>query len=141
VNRQKPTEHRLRTYRRGDGEALISLFNRVYENFAGFVPRTLEYWSWCVLSHPDLSEEGIVVAINAGRVVGYAAIERSGNVVSNMSPEIITKSTCSFAQISKAFKNASKLISRSLRSRHAPIWQSPRCANLPKAIPQNVFFL
>lgn len=81
MNRQKPTEHRLRTYRRGDGEALISLFNRVYENFAGFVPRTLEYWSWCVLSHPDLSEEGIVVAINAGRVVGYAAIERSGNIL------------------------------------------------------------
>jgi len=78
---QEAKEYRLRTYQRGDEKDLILLFNKVYEHFAGFVPRTLEYWRWCILSRPGLSEEGIVVALDAGRVLGYAAVERSGNIL------------------------------------------------------------
>jgi len=74
-------EYNLRTYQPGDEKDLIPLFNNSYENFAGFVPRTLEYWRWCILSRPGLSEEGIVVALDAGRVVGYAAVESSGNIL------------------------------------------------------------
>jgi hypothetical protein len=74
-------EYHLRTYQQGDEKDLILLFNRFYEPFAGFVPRTLKYWTWCILSRPGLSEEGIVVALEAERVVGYAAVENSGNVL------------------------------------------------------------
>jgi len=78
---QETKEYELRTYRKGEENELILLFNKVFEHFAGFVPRTLEYWRWCILSRPGLSEEGIVVAIDAGRVIGYAAVERSGNIL------------------------------------------------------------
>ena len=78
---QETKEYSLRTYRQGDEEELILLFNKVYEDFAGFVPRTLEYWRWCILSRPSLSEEGIVVASNDSQVVGYAAVEKSGNIL------------------------------------------------------------
>lgn len=78
---QETDEYYLRTYRQGDEKDIILLFNKVYERFAGFVPRTLEYWRWCILSRPGISEEGIVVALDAGRVVGYSAVERSGNIL------------------------------------------------------------
>ena len=78
---QDTKECSLRTYRQGDEKDLILLFNKAYEHFAGFVPRTLKYWRWCILSHPGISEEGILVAHDSNRVVGYAAVERSGNIL------------------------------------------------------------
>jgi len=78
---QETRKYNLRTYRKGDENDIISLFNKAYEHYAGFVPRTLEYWTWCILSRPDLSEEGITVAIDKGRVVGYAAVEKSGKIL------------------------------------------------------------
>lgn len=78
---QETKEYRLRTYQHGDEGELIPLFNNVYKHFAGFVPRTPEYWKWCILSRPGLSEEGVVVALYGDRIVGYAAVENSGSIL------------------------------------------------------------
>jgi len=74
-------QYYLRTYRQGDEIDLIFLFNKVYERFAGFVPRTLDYWRWCIQSRPNLGEEGIAVVTNANKIVGYAAVEKAGNIL------------------------------------------------------------
>ena len=71
----------IRTYRQGDETELTALFNDVYRDYAGFVPRTVEYWKWSILLRPDLSREGIAVVVNADQVVGYATVEKSGNVL------------------------------------------------------------
>ena len=71
----------IRTYRQGDEKELTALFNDVYQNYAGFVPRTIEYWKWSILLRPDLSREGIAIVVNADQVVGYAAMEKSGNIL------------------------------------------------------------
>jgi len=76
------SEYSLRTYREGDEIALVHLFNEVHSKYAGFVPRTIEYWRWCCLERPDVERDGIfeVVDHNNGNVVGYAVVGRSGNV-------------------------------------------------------------
>jgi len=74
-------EYCIRTYIQGDENDLILLFNKAYDHFAGLVPRTLEYWKWCILSRPNLSEEGIAVVVNADKIVGYAAVDKSGNIL------------------------------------------------------------
>ncbi len=81
MSRKDAKGHTLHAYRARDEEDLISLFNRVHEGLIGFVPRTLEYWRWCVLSRPDMSEEGVVVATHSGQIVGYAAVEKSGDIL------------------------------------------------------------
>jgi hypothetical protein len=73
-------EYHVRNFRQGDEIVLVDLFNRVYKDFAGFVPRTPEYWVWCCLSRPDVNEESVVIANNGEKTVGYAVVGKSGNV-------------------------------------------------------------
>jgi hypothetical protein len=69
-----------RKYEEGDETALASLFNKVYHGYAGFVPRTPEYWRWSCLDRPDVEKEGIMVVVNRGRIVAYAVVGKSGNI-------------------------------------------------------------
>ena len=73
-------EYRIRTFMQGDEIELVHLFNRIYEDFAGFVPRTPEYWVWCCLSRPDVNEESVVIVNKEEEIVGYAVVGKSGNV-------------------------------------------------------------
>lgn len=77
-------EYKIRTYREGDGISLAKLFNRVYKKYAGFVPRTVDYWVWCCYERPDVENEGIIIAeacMHASKnIVGYAVLGKSGNV-------------------------------------------------------------
>jgi len=59
---------------------IAHLFNRIYKDFAGFVPRTPEYWVWCCLNRPDVNEESVVIVNNGEKIVGYAVVGKSGNV-------------------------------------------------------------
>lgn len=77
---ENSNEYRVRTFRQGDEIVLVHLFNRVYEDFAGFVPRTPEYWVWCCLSRPDVNEESIVIVNKEEKIVGYAVVGKSGNI-------------------------------------------------------------
>lgn len=77
----KSNGYNLRTYRLGDEAELTSLFSKVYGYFIGFVPRTLEYWKWCIQLRPNLEKEGIAVVTKVNNIVGYAAIEKLGNIL------------------------------------------------------------
>lgn len=74
-------EYSLRTYREEDEKDIILLLNKAYEHFAGFVHRTREYWRWCILSRPNLSTEGLAIVTQLDEIVGYAAVEKSGNIL------------------------------------------------------------
>jgi hypothetical protein len=73
-------EYSARTFVRGDEVALTNLFNIANRNFAGFVPRTPEYWVWCCLNRPDVNEKSVVIVNKGNKVVGYAVVGKSGNV-------------------------------------------------------------
>ena len=69
-----------RTYKEGDETELAQLFNRVYQNYAGFVPRTAEYWRWSCINRPDVETEGILVVTDGEKIIGYAVVAKTGNI-------------------------------------------------------------
>jgi len=73
-------EYAVRTYQKGDEVQLTRLFNESYEAYAGFAPRTPEYWRWSCLDRPDVENEGILVVLREARVVAYAVVGKSGNI-------------------------------------------------------------
>lgn len=76
------SQYQIRGYREGDESEFVRLFNRVYDKYAGFVPRTEDYWLWCCRDRPDVQSEGIIVVEEkqSGKIVGYAVVGKSGNV-------------------------------------------------------------
>jgi hypothetical protein len=76
----KINSYQTRTYREGDETELAKLFNRVYKKYAGFVPRTPEYWRWSCINRPDVEAEGIVIVNNGEETIGYAVVAKSGNI-------------------------------------------------------------
>lgn len=72
----------LRNFVSGDEERIVNFFNKIYERFSGYVPRTVEYWRWCCLKRPDVREDGIFLAFDkeTGDLEGYAVAGLSGNV-------------------------------------------------------------
>jgi len=74
-------ELKIRTYSDGDEDKIVDFFNKAYENYAGFVPRTIEYWCWSIRSRPDVNPKGIFIAENGQKMVGYAAVAKSGEIL------------------------------------------------------------
>jgi hypothetical protein len=72
----------LRNFKDGDEEKVVELFNYVYGDFSGYVPRTVEYWRWCCLERPDVRREGIFLLFDkeSGDLEGYAVAGLSGNI-------------------------------------------------------------
>jgi len=70
----------VRTFRDGDEEDIVGLFNEVYREYGGFVPRTVEYWRWCCLKRPDVERDGVFLAFDGGRLCGYLVAGSSGNI-------------------------------------------------------------
>jgi len=77
---EKLNEYYIRTFRQRDEVELAQLFNRIYVNFAGFVPRTPQYWVWCCLMRPDVNKESVVIVNKEKDIVGYAVVGESGNI-------------------------------------------------------------
>jgi ribosomal protein S18 acetylase RimI-like enzyme len=73
-------EYSLRTFEEGDEVELTRLFNEAYKGYAGFVPKTLEYWRWSCLDRPDVEKEGIIIVAYRGKIVAYAVIGKTGNI-------------------------------------------------------------
>jgi acetyltransferase (GNAT) family protein len=71
----------VRAYRAGDEGPIVELSNRALEPYAGWMPRTVEYWQWSILRRPGVSPEDVLVLESDERVVGYAAFLRDGNVL------------------------------------------------------------
>jgi hypothetical protein len=76
----KIDEYILAPFSSDDEPEIVDLFNRRYERFAGFVPRTVEYWRWCCLYRPDVKTRGILTVRKKNRLVGYIVIGNSGNI-------------------------------------------------------------
>jgi hypothetical protein len=76
------SSYKVRNFRPGDEEAIVSLFNDVYGGYGGCVPRTVDYWSWSCLQRPDVEEDGIfVISEDVGSgLLGYAVVGSSGNI-------------------------------------------------------------
>jgi putative sterol carrier protein len=76
------SQYQTRTFIDGDEAKLIRLFNEAHDKYAGFVPRTEDYWRWCCRDRPDVVSEGIIVMEEkkSGKIVGYTVVGKSGNV-------------------------------------------------------------
>jgi hypothetical protein len=70
----------IRTFQTGDELSIVNLFNKQFSNLAGFVPRTVEYWTWSCLKRPDVDEKGILVVKNGEETLGYIVVGKSGSI-------------------------------------------------------------
>lgn len=64
----------------GDELELSQLFNAAYQNYAGFVPRSPDYWRWSCLNRPNVDRKGILVVLCGAKTVGYAVVGKKGNI-------------------------------------------------------------
>jgi len=71
----------LRAYRPGDEGAIVELSNRCLAPFAGWVPRTVDYWRWSTLQRPGIGPLDILLLESGGKILGYAALGRDGSVL------------------------------------------------------------
>lgn len=70
----------VRTFKDGDEEEIVALFNRVFGGYGGFVPRAVDYWRWCCLERPDVKKDGIFLAFDSAGLCGYLVAGSSGNI-------------------------------------------------------------
>jgi hypothetical protein len=70
----------VRTFRDGDEGKIVELFNKVFDKYGGFAPRTVEYWRWCCLSRPDVERNGVFLAFGDEQLRGYVVVGSSGNL-------------------------------------------------------------
>lgn len=73
----KSGDYQIRTFRFGDEIDLVKLFNKCYKDFVGFVPRTIEYWTWCCLNRPGIDKESIIIVSKNEEIIGYAVVGQS----------------------------------------------------------------
>lgn len=76
-----PLPTRVRTFRSADTLPLVELTNRCYAPYAGWVPRTIEYWLWTTLARPGIDAADVLVLEDDAAIVGYTALWEEGVVL------------------------------------------------------------
>jgi hypothetical protein len=71
----------LRPYQPGDERAIVELSNRCLAAYAGWVPRTVDYWRWSILQRPDVGPTDILLLDSGGQILGYTVLGRDGSVL------------------------------------------------------------
>ena len=71
----------IRAYRAGDEGPIVDLANRNLAPYAGWTPRTVEYWQWSILQRPGVNPADVLVLESGGLIVGYAALLQDGKVL------------------------------------------------------------
>ena len=71
----------VRTYRHGDEQSLVELWARAYSDYGGHVPKTPEYWRWCVVDRPGIEAEDIVLLESGSTLVAYGVLGRKDSPV------------------------------------------------------------
>ncbi len=72
----------VRPYQPGDEGSIVQLSNRCLAPYAGWMPRTVDYWRWSTLARPGVRPTDILLLENDGKVVGYTAmLARDGSVL------------------------------------------------------------
>lgn len=73
-----------RSFQSGDEETLVRLWNAAYQDYGGHVPRSTEYWSWCILQRPGVSFEDIILFSEPSgprEIRGYGVLGPRGSVL------------------------------------------------------------
>jgi len=76
-----PLPIRVRTFRSADTLPLVELANRCLAPYAGWVPRTAEYWLWTTLARPGVDAADVLVLEDDAEIVGYTALWGEGRVL------------------------------------------------------------
>ena len=71
----------LRTFTAGDEPALVDLWNRAHAALGGHVPRTVDYWRWCILERPGVGPEDILILAGSHGPLAYGALAPGGMVL------------------------------------------------------------
>jgi len=72
----------IRAYRSGDESCIVELSNRCLAPYAGWMPRTVDYWRWSTLARPGVEATDILLLEKEGKIVGYTAmLGREGSVL------------------------------------------------------------
>lgn len=64
----------IRCYQSGDENSLTELWESAHADFGGYVPKTPEYWKWCIVDRPGVEPEDILILEHGERVVAYAVL-------------------------------------------------------------------
>ena len=64
----------IRTYQTGDEEQLVKLWDSAHTNYGGYVPKTPEYWRWCVVQRPGVEAEDILILEQEKHILAYAVL-------------------------------------------------------------------
>jgi ribosomal protein S18 acetylase RimI-like enzyme len=73
--------NRVRTFRPADTQTLVELTNRCLAPYAGWVPRTPEYWLWATLARPGVDAADVLVLESDTEIVGYTVLWEEGAVL------------------------------------------------------------
>jgi hypothetical protein len=66
-----------RCYQPGDESILVTLWESAYARFGGYVPKTPDYWKWCVVERPGVETEDIIILEHKKRIVAYAVLAQN----------------------------------------------------------------
>ena len=75
---------RVRTFRSADTFPLVELANRCLAPYAGWVPRTADYFLWSTLARPGVDAADVLVLEYEAEIVGYTALWEEGRVLDFM---------------------------------------------------------
>jgi len=64
----------IRSYQPGDEHSLVELWDSAHAELGGFVPKTPEYWKWCIVDRPGVEPEDIMILEHDERIVAYAVL-------------------------------------------------------------------
>jgi len=71
----------VRVYQPGDEGPIVELSNRNLARYAGWVPRSIDYWRWNILARPGVHAIDILILESDGKIVGYSALHEGGEVL------------------------------------------------------------
>lgn len=71
-----------RSFRPGDVEDIVHLWERAYREYGGYVPRRPERWRWNVLDRPGTTDDDVRIVEDAdGRLRAYGVLDGNGMVL------------------------------------------------------------
>ena len=70
----------VRAYRDGDEHSLVELWESAHEDLGGYVPKSPEYWKWCVIQRPSVNPQDILLLEHDKRLFAYAVLARKLDV-------------------------------------------------------------
>jgi len=100
INIMQKTTPIVRNYREGDEELIVKLWGNAYSSYAGYVPRTIEYWRWCILERLGVSKDDIFIIDKEDKLVAYCVLGPKGKVLElAIDPNLMIKERKKIAEL------------------------------------------